>query len=112
VDGYQVVVPALRSEAPKWDEFAASTATIRGQVQSAKLEEFAFFVGDPVALAVSFDAKAHSDAYEKFRSFTEGLLRGAETEFPQIGDALMEIAARYEEAEQMVEIDLNEVYKV
>jgi hypothetical protein len=112
LSGYQVVTQALRNEAPKWDEFAASVAAIRGQVASATLEEFAFFVGDPIALAFSFDAKVHSQSYEKFRSFTEALLRGAETEFPQIGDALVEVATRYDEAEELVEFDLNEVYTV
>ncbi|MFE9750065.1 hypothetical protein ACFYOT_34575 [Saccharothrix saharensis] len=110
--GYQVITQALRHESPKWDEFAERAKQVLGQVVASNLEISAFFVGDPTVLAMSgtLRAELHREAYEKFRSFVESALRGAETEFPQIGDVLIDIANRYDEAEQLVELDLNQTY--
>jgi hypothetical protein len=109
--GYQVITQALRNESPKWDEFAERTRQVVGQVASATLDTTAFFVGDPTGLNMnSARADLHRDAYERFRSFVESVLHGAETEFPQIGDALIEIANRYDQAEQVIELDLNQIY--
>lgn len=112
--GYQVITQALRNESPKWDEFTERAKMVLGQVVATNLEASAFFVGDPSALAMAHTLRAelHRDAYERFRSFVESALRGAETEFPQIGDVLIEIANRYDEAEQLVELDLNQTYRV
>ena len=110
--GYQVITQALRNESPKWDEFAERAKQVLGQVVASNLEISAFFVGDPSALALvgTLRSELHRESYEHFRSFVESALRGAETEFPQIGDVLIDIANRYDEAEQLIELDLNQTY--
>lgn len=110
--GYQVITAALRAEAPKWDEFAVEAASIRGAVESADLGLLAFFVGDPVTLGIALDAGVHKRAYDGFQSYMESVLRGAETEFGQIGDALIKIADAYDKAEEVCELNLNEIYSV
>ena len=110
--GYQVITQALRNESPKWDEFAERAKQVAGQVASTNLDTSAFFVGDASLLGMTniLRAELHRDAYERFRSFVESALRGAETEFPQIGCVLIEIANRYDQAEQLIELDLNQTY--
>lgn len=110
--GYQVITQALRNESPKWDEFTERAKQVLGQVVATKLEVSAFFVGDPTVLGMAgtLRAELHRDAYERIRSFVETALRGAETEFPQIGDVLIEIANRYDLTEQLIELDLNQTY--
>jgi hypothetical protein len=101
--GYQVITQALREEAKKWDEMTPRVETVRREVESAWLSPLAFFVGDPVTLSLGFvptDILLRADAYEEFRAFIETALRGAETEFGQIADALIKIAGLYEQAER------------
>lgn len=108
--GYQVVTAALRQECAKWEDFASATDNVKPQVTSATLSAASFFVGDPTVLAISFDATVHQAAYEQFRSFVEARLTEATAEFMDISGALQEMAERYDEAEEIAEIDLNEIF--
>jgi hypothetical protein len=112
--GYQVITQALRDEAKKWDELTPRVESVRRDVESATLGPLAFFVGDPVTLVLGIapvDILLRADAYEDFRAFIETALRGAETEFGQIADALIKIAGMYEQAEKIVEFDtINELF--
>jgi hypothetical protein len=102
VAGYEVITQALRDEAKKWDELAPRVESIRREAESAWLSPLAFFAGDVATLAIGIvpgDIALRAVAYEEFRSFIENVLRQAETEFGQIGDALIKIAGIYEKAE-------------
>lgn len=110
--GYQVITSALRKEAPKWDDFATALKPILYEVEAATLEITAFFVGDPAELAIPIDAKLHKDAYESYRSFVDTVLGEAQTEFGQIADALIKIGQQYDQAEDITELNLNEIYSV
>lgn len=109
--GYKVITQAVRDEAPKWDGFAQDVAEIHRAIEDATLGVTAFFVGDPISLAVgAADATMHQVMYEKYRSYMAGLLEGAKTEFGQIADAVEKIAATYEREEEIGELRLKEIY--
>lgn len=109
--GYKVITQAVRDEAPKWDGLAEDMAPVEREVKDATLGMSAFFVGDPVTLAVrTLDATAHAKVYEAYRSFMERVLAGAGTEFTQIADAAEKIAATYERQEEIGELSLREIY--
>lgn len=109
--GYQVITKAVRDEAPKWDGFADKVEEIRRAVEDATLGASAFFVGDPVSLAVSaLDATLHQKMYESYRSHVHDLLAGARAEFGQIADAVVRIAETYERQEEIGELRLREIY--
>jgi hypothetical protein len=109
--GYQVITKAVRDEAPKWDGFAQKVEVVRGAVEEATLGVTAFFVGDPVALAVgALDAALHQRMYETYRSHVHDLLAGARAEFGQIADAVVKIAETYERQEEIGELRLREIY--
>jgi hypothetical protein len=109
--GYTVITQAVRDEAPKWDGFAEHMASVVREVQGATLGDTAFFVGDPVTLPIRMlDATVHARVYEKYRSFMEGVLAEARTEFGQIADAVVKIAETYERQEEIGELSLREIY--
>jgi hypothetical protein len=109
--GYKVITSAVRDEGTKWRGFADTVNKVTPVVTNATLDPTAFFVGDPVTLAVSaFDASALSDTYEALRSYVEGALKGAATEFEQIDGALQKTAQLYDQAEEITEIDLTQIY--
>lgn len=98
-----VIVSALRDEARKWQGLSDSVAPIKTVVEGLHLSPSAFFIGDAnVAL--------HSQAYNGFQSFMVTILGGAVTEFDQLGTALNNIADIYDEADQVIAVDLNRVY--
>ena len=109
---YQVITSALRTQAHHWDDLATQIHPILRAVREGKLDVTAFFVGNPFELAIGLDAKLHATAYESYRSYIEGILVEADTEFGQIADALIKIAKTYDDAEEVAEIDLNDAYHV
>lgn len=110
-DGYQVVTEALRKEAPKWHDFRDRVEPIRRTVQDAFLSETAFFCGNPVVLMMpDLNAILHQQAYESYRVYLENLLAGAVAEFPQICQAMIEMADEYDAQEEIGQLDLNKIY--
>ena len=108
---YKVVTEALRKEAPKWHDFADQVEVIRRVVQEATLDTSAFFCGNPVVLMVpDLNAQLHQAAYESYRYSMESLLAGAVAEFPQICQAMIEMADEYDAHEELVALDLNKIY--
>lgn len=103
--GYEVVTQALQAESRKWDELVEALGAIRAAVDDQTLEMTAFFVGD-------VNTMPHHAAYQKFQTFMVTVLSGGVTEFGQISDVLRKAGQRYEEAEDLIELDLNEIYSV
>ncbi|CAM2987372.1 hypothetical protein SAXI111661_12115 [Saccharomonospora xinjiangensis] len=111
--GYEVISSAVRAEAPKWDEFTEVVKSTLTFIQGATLDTSAFFVLTPTAgIEINLAPETHQRAYEKVRAYMESVLQGAEREFPQIGDALIKAANKYDEAEEEVEFDLNEIWNI
>lgn len=109
--GYKVITSAVRAEGTKWRGFADTVNKVTPVVANATLGPNAFFVGDPLTLVVSaFNASQLSDTYEALRSYVEGALKGAATEFEQIDGALQKTAQLYDQAEEITEIDLKQIY--
>lgn len=109
--GYKVITSAVRAEGTKWRGFADTMGNVNPIVKAATLGDTAFFVGDPISLAVDvLNAKLLSDTYESLRSYVENALNGAVVEFDQIDDALQKTAQMYDQAEAITEIDLKTIY--
>jgi hypothetical protein len=106
--GFKVVTDALRVEAAKWDQFAAEVEPIHRAVQEATLDITAFFVGEPTLTLL--DAPVNHASYQAYQTYMEKLIAGAKAEFPQIADALIKVANKYDEAEKIIELNLNEIY--
>jgi hypothetical protein len=51
-----------------------------------------------------------SNTYESLRSYVETALNGAVVEFDQIDEALQKTAQMYDQAEEITEIDLKQIY--
>jgi hypothetical protein len=113
---YEVVCEAVRAQAKKWDELAARTGPARDYAHSAVLGETAFLIIDPTGLAapLTFENPIRAillkEAYESIQERMATLLDQAVTEFEQIGDALIKVAAEYERAEKIWDVNLNDVY--
>jgi hypothetical protein len=112
-DGYTVVTGAVRKEATKWDGFATAVEPVHTAVHNASLDLSAFFVGEPgTTLLPQLNAVVHSNTYKGYVTYMENLLAGAKAEFPQIADALIEIATAYEQAEKVFELtNLEEIWE-
>lgn len=114
---YEVITEALRKEAERWDGIAADTEPVNAFIASAKMGVTAFLMVSPSAIGrlLSMDtlleAPIQHSAYEEFRSTMEELTRGAITEFGQIGDALIKMANKYDEAEEICELEFSEIYR-
>lgn len=108
--GYKVITSAMRAEAQQWDKMAENAKVIRHQVASATLGPAAFFCGDPTELDAIPDATLHQKAYEDIRSTLESLAGAAETEFGQFADVLIRISQKYDQAEDVVEVNLDKAY--
>jgi hypothetical protein len=109
--GYKVITSAVRAEGTKWRGFADTVGQVNPVVKNATLGPAAFFVGDPLTLASeTLNAKLLSDTYESLRSYVETALTGAVVEFDQIDDALQKTAEMYEQAEEITEINLKQIY--
>jgi hypothetical protein len=113
---YEVVCEAVRAQAKKWDALAAETTSAREYAKSAVLGETAFLIIDPTGLsnALTFDnpirAIVLKEAYQDIQERMATLLEQAVTEFEQVGDALIRVAVEYEQAEEICEVNLNEIY--
>jgi hypothetical protein len=110
MSGYKVITDALRKEAPKWDEFTRALVPPKHAVEDASLGVLAFFCGNPVVLMLDINAALHQSAYEGYRHFMVSVLDGALRELPQIADTLVKIAGKYDAAEDIVELDLDQVW--
>ena len=99
-----VILSALHDEARKWQGLSDTIAPIKTVVEGLHLDPTAFFIGMDANVAV------HSAAYDGFQSFMVTILGGAVTEFDQLGTALNKIADIYDEADQVIAVDLNRVY--
>lgn len=110
--GYKVVTDALRTEAKWWNTRADNMGKVVTAVQGTKLGVTAFFTGDPNTLALSaVTGIPESQSYETFRGWVETTLRDAVEQFQDLAVVLGRIARDYDEAEKVVEIDLNKVYE-
>ena len=113
--GYQVVTSAVRKEAAKWDEFASEMGSVRSGLSGLALSPLAFFAADAVTFAVfplnlPTPPEELQRLYEDMRSYMEKLATEAETEFREISGTLIKIAETYERTEEVVELDLDQVY--
>ena len=112
---FQVVTAIVRKEAAKWDEFADEIGPVRDAIASMTLEPLAFFVLDAITFAtiplrLPAPPEELARSYEDMRSFIEKLLGEAQTEFAEIAGALVKIADTYEQAEAVVELELDNLY--
>ena len=113
--GYQVVTSAVRKEAAKWDEFASEMGSVRSGLSGLALSPLAFFAADAVTFAVfplnlPTPPEELQRSYEDMRSYIEKLAAEAETEFREISGTLIKIAETYERNEEVVQLDLDQVY--
>lgn len=113
--GYEVVTSALRAEADKWDELAYEMAPVHRAVEGLTLEPSAFMALDGVSIAgfhlgLTTPPEELARSYEEVRAFIASLLLDAEAEFSEIGDTLIDIADTYDEAEAVVELNLDQIY--
>lgn len=100
-----VVTEALRAEAAKWDDLCGAAAAVGQAADRLVLEPAAFFIGD-------HNMVPHSLAYDAFQSFMVTVLGGAATEFEELGVVLRRIADGYDEADAVVALDLDEIYRL
>lgn len=101
----EVITEAVYEEGGKWFKLADRAADIQRQVAGLELDDSAFFIGDANVLL-------HSDAYRNFQSFLMGVLGGAATEFEQIGEALRRMADEYDRADEVISLNLDQIYTV
>lgn len=112
----KVITDALKAEAGKWDGLAEQTKSPRDYAKSATLAPTAFLLVDPTGLApvLTWDQAvssiAEQQSYDAIRELAGRLLDGAVAEFGQIADALIEIAAAYEEADRVIDDRFTEFY--
>ncbi|HEX5542967.1 MAG TPA: hypothetical protein VFX60_15630 [Micromonospora sp.] len=99
-----VITDALRAEGRKWCQLSDQIATIKTATEGLELSTSAFFIGDA-------NAQLHSGAYEKFQLFMVHILSGAVTEFDQFGGSLYKAADAYDNADEIIALDLNELYR-
>jgi hypothetical protein len=99
----EVITSALRNEATKWRDLSDQVEPIKSAVDGLTLNAMAFYVGD-------LNAGPHAVYYESYRSFMARILGQAQVEFEQVGDALTRIADAYDEADEVAELNLNDIY--
>ncbi|WP_412540050.1 hypothetical protein R8Z50_30170 [Longispora sp. K20-0274] len=100
-----VITDALRRESSKWGHLSDQAASIKVSVDGLGLTSLTFYVGEPSNLA-------YSQAYDAFQALMSTVMGGAATEFGQVATALLKIADAYDDADAVVEVDLNAVYSV
>jgi hypothetical protein len=101
--GYTVVTEALGQESGKWINLADSMGVVRAATERMTLEATAFFIGDA-------NTVPHYMAYQQFQTTMTSLLSEGETAFLGVSQVLREIQNRYDNAEDVIELDLNEVF--
>jgi hypothetical protein len=99
-----VITAAVRAEAKKWQELSDKAAPIKAAVDGLTLSASAFFIGE------DWTPTVHAEAYQGFQHFMAGILAGGVAEFDQLGAALNKIADAYDNADDVVELDLNDIY--
>ncbi|MCZ7375300.1 hypothetical protein [Micromonospora sp. WMMC250] len=99
-----VITDSLRDEGSKWLTLSDRVAAIKVAAEQLHLDPSAFFIGDANVLI-------HSLAYNDFHNFMVTILSGAVTEFEQVGEALRHIADEYDRADEVISLDLNEIFR-
>jgi hypothetical protein len=98
------VTEPLRAEARKWRGLADRAGEASRAAGRLTLHPAAFFIGDG-------NMTTHAQAYELFRSCMTVVLDGAATEFEQLGAAVDRVADAYDQADAMVAVDLDRIYR-
>ncbi|HEX5596380.1 MAG TPA: hypothetical protein VFX61_10235 [Micromonosporaceae bacterium] len=99
-----VITDALRAEGRKWRQLSDQMATVKAAAEGLELSPSAFFIGD-------LNVGLHSTSYDNFQSFMVHILSGAVTEFDQLGGSLYKAADAYDNADEVIALDLNELYR-
>ncbi|MDG9678935.1 hypothetical protein [Micromonospora sp. DH14] len=99
-----VITDSLRDEGGKWLTLSDRVAAVKVAAEQLHLDPSAFFIGDANVLI-------HSLAYNDFHNFMVAILSGAVTEFEQVGEALRRIADEYDRADEVISLDLNEIFR-
>ena len=100
-----VITEALHAEANKWRTLSDLLRPAKTAVDGLTLGTFAFFVGD-------LNAGSHAKVYEEYRQYMARLLSQGQVEFDQLGQALDKTADEYDEADEIAELNLNDVYTI
>jgi hypothetical protein len=103
MSGYEVVTEALRAESVKWADLADSMGTVASSVGGLGLDMTAFYCGDVNMVPYYLN-------YRKFQAHMEALLSQGREEFAQISNTLLDVKRGYEEAEDIIDGDLNEIF--
>jgi hypothetical protein len=100
-----VITEAVVDEAAKWRRLSDQMEPIKSAADGLDLSGSAFYIGDQLNFAI------YSSSYNDFQTLMVTALEGAVTEFDQIGGALDKIAAAYDLADQIVSLDLNQIWR-
>lgn len=100
-----VITEAVVDEAAKWRRLSSQMEPIKTAADGLDLAGSAFYIGDGLNFAI------YSNSYNDFQNLMVTALGGAVTEFEQIGGALDKIAAAYDQADQIVSLDLNQIWR-
>jgi hypothetical protein len=98
-----VVTEAVRAEARKWKKLSDQAAPVKVAADGLTLAQTAFFIGDA-------NAAIHAQVYASFQGFMANILSGAVTEFEQLGGALDKVADAYDNADALVDLNLDKIY--
>ncbi len=104
-DEVVVITDAVADEAAKWRRLSSQMEPIKSAADGLDLAASAFYVGDGLNFLI------YSNSYNDFQNLMVTALGGAVTEFEQIGGALDRIAAAYDQADQVVSLDLNQIWR-
>ena len=100
-----VITEAVVDEAAKWRRLSGQMEPIKAAADGLDLSATAFYIGDGLNFLV------YSNSYNDFQNLMVTALGGAVTEFEQIGGALDKIAAAYDQSDQIVSVDLNQIWR-
>ncbi len=104
-DEVVVITDAIVDEAAKWRRLSGQMEPIKQAADGLDLAGTAFYIGDGLNFLL------YSNSYNDFQNLMVTALGGAVTEFEQIGAALDKIAAAYDQADQVVSLDLNQIWR-
>lgn len=93
MNGFDVEVGALRSDARAWDQAAQELAAPVAAIRPLTL--------GPNDIPILGNTTGLNASYEKARGNVERLMEQAATYFERIGDALLAVASEYEGTEQV-----------
>lgn len=105
----EVVTDNVRKEADKWRDLSDDMAAVYANpVGNAGLElgATAFFIGPTELIATAL----HSEAYNGFYAEVQNLVKGATTEWLQLGEALDRMADEFDRTDQTAAADLEAIY--